>query len=299
MSDIVEQICDRRRDTDYDGAFRRALATLADRQAALEVERWSSHDRFAELMGASPEQRALLVHNRPATWSLCRLLVDAAEAARAAGDGARTAELAALAVATAGRLDPAAYTPTLVADLNAEAWAARGAALRLVGDAAAAARALRHAAGHLARGTGEPLEAARLRELRATLHKESRRPVAAARLYAAAGRAYRRAGDRHAEARCRLEQGLLRLHRRDEARALPLLAAGLAALDRQQEPRLARLARCALLRLSEPPPAGGARRHGRRTASATACRPCLRPRRGSRRRWLRRPPPSDRSRQQP
>jgi hypothetical protein len=147
-------------DERYGAVFRRLAERLAPEEARSARERRTAGGRYAELMGLTPEARTAAIEaGEPfATFALADLLLDVSRDVCAA-DPEAGQELALLALAVAGRLDPGRYGRCLVADLEARSWAYLGCARAAI-DPPAARQAFLRAAGCLDRGSGDPLEEA-------------------------------------------------------------------------------------------------------------------------------------------
>ena len=151
---------------------------------------------YDELRRRPPAARPLAVVAEPrfADRGLVELLIDESYDRRF-DDAAGATALARLAVAVADRLIPGGGDGAeRLADLRAEAAAALANALRVGGDPREAERAFVAADRHLADGSGDPLLAARLADLRASLHKDQGRFAEATALLEGAIGAYRRHG---------------------------------------------------------------------------------------------------------
>jgi hypothetical protein len=147
-------------DERYGAVFRRLAERLAAEEARSALERRTAGGRYDELMGLAPEARTAAIEaGEPfATFALADLLLDVSRDVCAA-DPEAGQELALLALAVAGRLDPGRYGRCLVADLEARSWAYLGCARAAI-DPPAARQAFLRAAGCLDRGSGDPLEEA-------------------------------------------------------------------------------------------------------------------------------------------
>jgi tetratricopeptide (TPR) repeat protein len=188
------------------------LASLARLHAELTRERTAAPALAAELLSfpAGLQEERLRGEARFQTWGICELLLAGAESE---DDPDEAGHLAQLALAGTDLLDPARHAPSVVEDLKARVWAARGDARRRRQDLAGAEEALREAAGCLSRGTGDLLVEARLLELEASLRRAQGRSGEAAGLFKQAAARYRQIGDqpRHdralAEREATLRQG--------------------------------------------------------------------------------------------
>jgi hypothetical protein len=140
-------------------------------RSTTEAERFAAPELAARLE-RHPETRArMLIDNqaRYRTWGLAEELIARSRDAIFAGDPPRGVRLARLAASIADHLDVSLYGASLRADLRARAWANLGNSYRCASQLRASAAALRHADDLLLDGTGDPLEAANLLSLRASL----------------------------------------------------------------------------------------------------------------------------------
>lgn len=146
----------------YGDLFRRLVERLAPEEERSARERRAAAGGYDELMGLAPEARTAAIEEceRFATFALADLLLDVSRDVCAA-DPEASHELARLAQAVAGRLDPGRYGRTLLADLEARSWAYLGCA-RAGTDPPGARLAFLRAARHLDRGSGDPLEEAEI-----------------------------------------------------------------------------------------------------------------------------------------
>jgi tetratricopeptide (TPR) repeat protein len=145
------------------------------------------------LLRPESDRRRLLAEDpRFASWPLADLILDRSfEAGFQDPEYAETlAELGLAVVDAVGRTDIA---PPLVADLRARGLAYLANARRMRSDLAGADQAMALARAEIARGTGDPVERARLLDLEASLRLEQRRLPEAARLLRRAVAAYRAA----------------------------------------------------------------------------------------------------------
>lgn len=144
-----------------------------------EVEAVRDRDRvdhlFDELMKLAPAQReeALAVDPRFSNFFLCDRLLDTAERL-AATDRAASNELVFLGLAASTRLDPARCGRSLIADLEARAWALMADGWLESGASDAGQTALRLARSHLREGSGDPLEEAEILFREAGAHHAQR-----------------------------------------------------------------------------------------------------------------------------
>lgn len=212
----------------YDGPVGQVFARVREVHRRLEVERHAALEAEEALAAKPAERRTLLVRNSPGlcTWGLCERLLARAEAAlRSAPEDARGwAELAVLA---AGRLCPDTYPRTSLEDLRARAWTALCESECRLGNLAVAEAAFWMASGHLGRGTGDPIEKARLLDAEAVLRAAQGRPRDAARLRERSIHLYRRTGQRHLAGRALMRQGHARVQAGDLDGGIALFQQGL------------------------------------------------------------------------
>ncbi len=161
------QYCKKRPGNAASPALDEVLARLEEKFKEAVGERLEAPSRLAELLALPPSQRELAARTRAAfrTPAVVELLI----APAAPSSSTSSFDLARLAVAVADRLDSARYSPSLVFDLRARAWARLAEARRLTGDLRGAAQALDTAERLLEDGSADPLEEAHLLEARAAV----------------------------------------------------------------------------------------------------------------------------------
>lgn len=177
-----------------DGGSGSLIASLSRLHSALARERAEAPALAAELLSAPAAAREERLREDPRfqTWGICELLLTGAESE---DDPAEAGHLARLALAGADLLGPARHATSVVEDLKARTWAARGEARRRRQDLAGAEEALREGAACLSGGTGDLLVEARLLELEAALRRDQGRTGEAAGLFKQAAARYRQIGD--------------------------------------------------------------------------------------------------------
>jgi tetratricopeptide (TPR) repeat protein len=224
---------------DYDWALDRVFDRVRRVNTALVAERQDAEALFIELMHHPLERRLLLVQNsaRFQTWGLCERILE--KPGEGLGREPREAkELAELAVAVAESMSSGVYGQALVQDIRARAWANLGNANRVLSDFRSAEQCFQVAESHLARGTGDRLERARLLDLKASLRNNQGRTEEATSLLNRAIAIYQRSGQRHLLGRALLNKGHVNMWAGDLETALALLRQGLALVDPQRDPRL-------------------------------------------------------------
>ncbi len=223
----------------YDGAIRRAGRRVQSLQERRAEERAAAPRLLAELARLPAAHRRLLVRNssRYHSWGLCEILLERGQEERF-GEPRAYEELAELAIAVAEALPAADYGEQLIADLLARGWAELANARRLLADFRSSERAFRTAEQHLAKGGGDPLERARLLDLKASLrYCQARRPEAHALLDRAIG-TYRRYGADHAAGRALVKKAVVHHYAGENETAVGVLAQALPLIDVVREPRL-------------------------------------------------------------
>lgn len=233
---------------EYDAAISRAYEFLLSREAELERERSRAPELCGELAGHPPGRQRVLIHNtrRFQSWSLVEyLLARCAEAWLESPADAQ--DLADLALTVAERLPPESYTEALVQDLKSRCWIHVANSRRVVADLPGAEEAFRQAERHLARGTGDPVEGARLRHVKASLRRDQRRFEEAEGLLRRAASAYRRVGERHELGKALFSLSLVHRHQGDPGRALERLKEAVELIDSRRDPHLALGARFNLI----------------------------------------------------
>jgi hypothetical protein len=188
----------------------------------LERERAEAPGLLAELLAYPLEEREARLRRdvRLQTWGLCQLLIARSCEVRSA-DPREACHLALLALAGIEGLDSLKHAPSLVADLEARAWAAAGEACLSRNDLAGAEDALHAAAAGLARGTGDLLVEARLLEFEAAVRRDQRRGGEAAALLKMAAARYREIGDGDLQERALAAREAI-LGQRAPARLVPI-----------------------------------------------------------------------------
>lgn len=236
----------------YEGMLERVFANAREVHASLLSERGQARELLAELSEVPFERRRLLVFADPRfrSWGLCELLL-AESGERRPHDPREAEDLADLAVMVAEGLEPAAVPLRVMEDLRARAWGVLADARRSRGDFKGAEQAFARAEEHLARGTEDLLERARLLDLLAALRSSQGRFDEAVRLLDRTVAIYRRAGQRHLLGRALLQKGYVRLSAGDPGTALAFFWQGLELAEPEREPRLVFEARVVTLSLLE------------------------------------------------
>ena len=179
----------------YEPMFERVFSAARQAREELETGRLEAERLAAELEDLPALQRRERARNEERFRSPALFELLLRQSRESAGDPRRAELLGELAVAVAEGLGTKSQTPSLANhDLQAAAWGALAAARRRVPDFVGADAALATAWTHLARGTGDRLEKARLLGVEASLREAQGRAEEALRLRNRAEALYRRLG---------------------------------------------------------------------------------------------------------
>jgi tetratricopeptide (TPR) repeat protein len=191
-----------------------------------------------EILAALPgEREALLQIRRFQTVAVCELL---SERSFAEGfqDPARARELADLSVQVADRLDMVLYGRSVVQDFRARAWAYLGNARRLGSDLKGAEEAISLAERFSEEGSADPLEEARILDLKASLLGDQGRLEEAAGLLDVVIDIHEDIRDTHRKGRALISKGLFLAYAGQPEQGLDWISRGLELIRGEQEPRL-------------------------------------------------------------
>lgn len=222
----------------------RILTSLGDRAARIERERAEAEAQLPDFLQHPPARQWTLLRNshRHDTWSFAAALLDASFAA-VVDDAPRARDLADMALLISERLDASLYGERSVHDLTARSWAHLGNAKRTLGDLVAAEECLATARRFWESGTGDPLDEAELLYFEASMLRARRRFDDALRRARRSARLYRELGDRHLEARSRMNEAQILLLKGEALGARELMSRVLPWFDEQRDPQLTFLAR--------------------------------------------------------
>lgn len=220
----------------------RLLAQLVQRQELIQEERTAAPHLVEELLAFPAAERGTLLRTgRFGKIAVCELLI---ERSFAGGfrDPAGARELAELAVSVADVLDPFRYGLTVVQDFRARAWAYLGNARRLGSDLKGAEEAISRAESFSEEGSADPLEEARILDLKASLLGDQGRLEEAAGLLDVVIDIYEDIRDVHRQGRALISKGLFLAYADRPEEGLGLIGSGLSLVNVEQEPRLALMA---------------------------------------------------------
>ncbi|HEV2844133.1 MAG TPA: hypothetical protein VG477_04740, partial [Thermoanaerobaculia bacterium] len=150
--------------------WRRLVGLVERRLAEVAAERTDAPALVAELLGHPPADQPAVIRAsaRFRNVAVCELLIERSfeEGFR---DSSRSVAIAELALLIADHLEEDRYGHSVVLDFRARAWAFLGNARRIAFDLAGAEEALAQAERCLEGGSADPLEEARILDLRASL----------------------------------------------------------------------------------------------------------------------------------
>jgi tetratricopeptide (TPR) repeat protein len=199
---------------------------------------------FGELLLRPESERRHLLDEDPrfASWPLADLILD--RSFEASFDDPEYGEaLAALGLAVTDALERTDIGRPLIADLRARGLAYLANARRMRSDLSGADEAMTKARSEIARGTGDPVERARLLDLEASLRKEQRRLADAARLLRRAISAYRAAEETRSTAKALIKLAEVQRLAGKPEEAVALLREAVEELDPRQDHKLLLCAR--------------------------------------------------------
>jgi len=225
-------------------AWDRMFAKVEQRFVQVVAERAAAPRLLAELLRRPAAERSALVctHRHLQSLVLCDLLLDRSFEA-GCHDSAEATALAQLGIQIADQLDILIYGTAVVHDMKARAWACLGNSRRLGADFTGAEQALAFAEALFEDGSADPLEEARLLDLKALLLSDQGWFEEAAELLDTVVEIYDDVEDPHRKGRALIAKGICLGRAGWPQLAVDLILSGLALLDRKLEPRLALTAR--------------------------------------------------------
>jgi tetratricopeptide (TPR) repeat protein len=227
-----------------DAAWDRLFAGLGARLARAAAERHEAPALLDELLGRPWEEWPVLfrLDRRLQTVAVCELLIEQSfeEGFR---DAARAIELADRGLLLAGLLEGESYGRAVVQDLQARAWAYLGNARRIALDLAGAAEAFARAERLAEGGSADPLEEARILDLRASLLSDQGCFEQAAELLDVVIDIYDDVHEPHHKGRAMISQGRCLGYAGWPEEAIRQIRKGLGLVDWDREPRLVLVAR--------------------------------------------------------
>ncbi len=221
-----------------------AFAKLEQRMALISLERNAAPRLVNELLRHAAVDQLQLVRSsrRFQTLAVCDLLIE-----KSFDEGFRepvhSVELAEVAIEVAGQLDSGYYGKSVVQDLKARAWAHLGNARRIGSDFIGAEQAFVMAEMLSDEGSADPLEEARILDLKASLLSDQGWFEQAAELLDEVIDIYDDVKEYHRQGRAVISKGLFLGYAGWSEKAIHLLQEGLGLIDWDREPRLVLMAR--------------------------------------------------------
>lgn len=225
---------------DYGAMLDRLVESAAAAGFPLTREQVEAPVLLAELILQPPRRRRLLLRNskRYQSWSLADLILDRSRE-EAFEDPAQAESLARLGLEVVDRLEGGDHEPALIADLRARGLCYLGNALRMRSDLRGAEESFAAAREELERGSGDPVDQARLLALKASLRKDQQRFDEAVKLLDQAIANYRSVGETRRAARALLTRAVVVRHSGSPEAAIRQLRDALPVITTSDDPRLA------------------------------------------------------------
>ncbi|HVR99193.1 MAG TPA: hypothetical protein VMW27_21415 [Thermoanaerobaculia bacterium] len=229
-------------------AWDQVYTRLEQRLALISLEKEAAPRLVEELIRQPAEVQRVLVRSsrRFQTPAVCELLIE-----RSFEEGfrstARALELAVLAIEAACQLDAHSYGKSVTQDLKARAWAYLGNARRLAADFTGAEQAISFAEELAEDGSADPLEEARILDLKASLLRDEGRLEEAAQFLEVVIDIYEEVKDNHRQGRALISKGLCLGDAGHPEEAIDRISTGLSLIHWNQEPRLVLIARYNLI----------------------------------------------------
>lgn len=222
----------------YSQVLDRVFNAITEENDKLEDQRVTASELLLDLLDLELSQQRLLIRNSPRyqVWPLAEQFLEQCRRGWAE-DPSRSEALAGLALEISDQLTAQGFRDRLLSDLRAEAWSYIGNCHRIRSDFHGAENAFRRAEDYLAEGSGDPMERARLLDLKSSLLRAQRDFNAASTMLAEAIRRYRGASERHLEGRALLKQAKFLRDSGRLAESIPALERAATLLDANREPR--------------------------------------------------------------
>ena len=229
--------------TGYEQVFERLQGKALERIQKVQDERQLAPGLVAELSRwPFPEQRRMIREEaRFHSAALVDVLLDQCSVVNQK-DPAQSEETARLALDIADRIGLADCGHVLANDLRARAWAYIGNTRRIFSDFRAAESAMAKAEALLEEGSGDPLERARVLDLKASLLRSQRRFDSALATIDQVISIYRRVHEEHRQGRALISKAMILGYAGEQEKGISLFFQALDLIDTQKEPRLALVA---------------------------------------------------------
>ncbi len=227
-----------------DEVWRRLVALVERRLGEVAVERSAAPALVAEILDPPSGARSMLIRTdkRFQNAAVCELLIQRSfeEGFR---DPSRAIEIAELALLVTDHLERGLYGRSVVLDFRARAWAFLGNARRLSFDLTGAEEALNQAESCLEQGSADPMEEARILDLRASLTGDQGCFEQAAEILDAVIDIYDDLRESHLKGRAMLSKAMFLGYSGWPEDAIRVIRKGLGLLDWKREPRLVLMGR--------------------------------------------------------
>jgi tetratricopeptide (TPR) repeat protein len=224
---------------DYEAIFERLQAKALERIERVEEERHLAPQLAAELASCpfAEQQQKVRGDRRFHNTALADLLLEQSSALHRK-EPIYAEKTARLALEIADRIVPAEKSHALANDLRARAWAYVGNTRRILSDFEAADTAMAKAEAFLEEGSGDPLERARILDLKASLLREQRRFHQALTTIDLVISIYHRIRDTHREGRALVSKAMILGYAGEQEKGIPLFFRALDLIDQAREPHL-------------------------------------------------------------
>lgn len=212
---------------------------LSERCTTILREREAVGSLWAELVACPESQRQQLLQENSRLWSwalLERLLEESRDGSVQSTTYGES--MGFLALELISLLDADLYGAEELEDMQARAWGFIGNARRVRSDLQGAEEAFGEAYQHLLDGTRDPMERAKLLDLKASLLRDQRRFDDALRLIRRAVSIFLAAGERHRAGRALLNLATIHHDTGNADVSIPVLYQALELIDSEREPRL-------------------------------------------------------------
>jgi tetratricopeptide (TPR) repeat protein len=251
VDDLLLSLADDLPDTphrswDDEESLKQTVSRLEQRMALISLEREAAPLLADELLSRTPREQQEIARvwsprSRFQTLAVCEQLIERSfqEGFR---DPAHAIGISELAIRLADRLDADYYGHTVIHDLKARAWAYLGNARRISSDLTGAEQALTRAEELAEEGSADPLEEARILDLKASLLSDQGWFERAADLLDAVIEIYEEIRDPHRKGRALISQALFLSYAGQPERTVELIRQGLDLIDAEEEPRLVLMA---------------------------------------------------------
>ncbi len=226
--------------TDFEGVFERLQARTLERIQKVEEERELAPRLAEELAGRTAVEQGRMIQKdaRFQSAALVDLLLERC-AVLNREDLAHAEKTARLALSITDLMRPGACGKALANDLRARAWAYICNTLRILSDFRMAESAMAKAESFLEEGSGDPLERARVLDLKASLLRSQRRFDFALATIDQVISIYRRIHERHRQGRALVSKAMILGHAGEQEKGISLFFQALDLIDTQKEPRIA------------------------------------------------------------